>query len=217
MATNLDQIPPLAALVEVAHDFHRRGWMVGTAGNLSARTQSHQFWITASGKPKGRLHESDFLLIDIDTGAVVEKAAPEAQPSAETAIHRVIYQLFPAAGACLHVHTVEAVLAARSVAPTAARLPLPALEMIKGLGVWEAEPNANLELFDNLTQVPDIADLIAARFAANAPRLPALMIRDHGVTVWGTSIQQAYDRLECLEFILSAVARGVKGKDSGVS
>jgi len=61
MARSLDDLKPRAALVEIARDFHARGWMAGTAGNLSARADDGHFWITASGKPKGRLEENDFL------------------------------------------------------------------------------------------------------------------------------------------------------------
>jgi ribulose-5-phosphate 4-epimerase/fuculose-1-phosphate aldolase len=36
VARTLDDLPPRTALTEIAHDFHARGWMLGTAGNLSA-------------------------------------------------------------------------------------------------------------------------------------------------------------------------------------
>ena len=39
------------------------------------------------------------------------------------------------------------------------------------------------------------------------PPLSALMVRGHGATVWGAGLQQAYNRFECLEFILSYLAR----------
>jgi len=34
-----------------------------------------------------------------------------------------------------------------------------------------------------------------------------LMIKDHGITVWGNDLQQAYNRIEILEFIMSFMAR----------
>ena len=74
MTHSLDALSPRAALVEIAHDFHTRGWMHGTAGNLSARADEAHFWITASGKPKGRLEEGDFLLIRIADGQVADNA-----------------------------------------------------------------------------------------------------------------------------------------------
>lgn len=207
MTGSLDDLPPRLALIEIASDFHSRGWMAGTAGNLSARSAADRFWITASGRPKGRLTEADFLEVRLDCDATADQSDPGAKPSAETAIHRIIYRLFPAAQACLHVHTVDAVLAAGHVRPTADALPLPPIEMLKGLGVWDRLPEVALALFDNLPDVAEIAARIGARFVTEPPRLPALLIRDHGVTVWGESLQQAYDRLECLEFMLSFLAK----------
>ncbi|MDX1253310.1 MAG: methylthioribulose 1-phosphate dehydratase [Gammaproteobacteria bacterium] len=210
MARALDQLTPHAALVEIGRDFHARGWMAGTAGNLSIRVHDNgvdSFWITASGLPKGRMEETDLLRIGVDEGRIVEQLQPRARPSAESSIHQAIYRLFPEARACLHVHTVDACLACENICPGVEEMPLPPLEMIKGLGVWEQHPEVALPLFDNILDVTQIAAAIERRFRATPPRLPALMIRNHGVTVWGGSAQEAYDRVEIVEFIMSYMAR----------
>jgi len=208
MAKTLNDLPPRAALVEVARDFHRRGWMSGTAGNLSVRTDDGHFWITASGRPKGRLEESDFLLVRIQDGEVVERAAPGNNPSAETAIHRVIYTRFPDAGACLHGHSVAGCLASGRARRAAKALRLPALEMLKGFGIWQQNPKVDLPLFENHLDVARIAKEIEVRFRKAKPPLPALMIRAHGPTVWGKGLQEAYNYFECLEFLFGYAARG---------
>ena len=59
-----------------------------------------------------------------------------------------------------------------------------------------------LFLFDNLLDVAKIAKDIEARFRKTGPAVTALMIRSHGPTVWGASLQEAYNRFEILEFIL---------------
>jgi methylthioribulose-1-phosphate dehydratase len=207
MATSLDDLPPRTALTEIAHDFHARGWMLGTAGNLSAREDAEHFWISASGAPKGRLGEDDFLLARVADGAVVERVRPGLQPSAETAIHAALYRLFPEARACLHGHSVEAALVSMRAPRTAVAVRLPPIEMVKGLDLWEQNPKAELALFANTLDVAKIAAEIARRFARRPPRLSALLVRGHGATVWGTSLQQAYNRFECLEFILAYLAR----------
>lgn len=207
MPNSLDALEPRRALVEIARDFHARGWMAGTAGNLSVRAATDSFWITASGCPKGRLHDEDFLRVNVADGMVLQGFDTMAKPSAETAIHCAIYQLFAGTGACLHVHTVEATLVSLRVAAGAQDVPLPPVEMLKGLDVWEQDPDVALPLFDNLLDVVRIAEAIRERFTARAPRIPALLIRGHGVTVWGESLQQAYNRVEVLEFVLSMLAR----------
>lgn len=207
MAKTLNDLPPRAALVEVARDFHQRGWMSGTAGNLSLRTDDDNFWITASGRPKGRLDESDFLLVGIKHGEVVERAAPGNQPSAETAIHRTLYALYPDARACLHGHSVEGCLASARAKPGAKTLRLPAIEMLKGFDIWQQNPKVDLPLFENTLDVEKIAAEIGKRLSKKPPTLSALVIRGHGATVWGRNLQEAYNRFECLEFILSVAAR----------
>lgn len=216
MARTLDQLSRRCALVEIARQLYTRGWMAGTAGNLSARAAPTEcavgrdaFWITASGVPKGQLEERDFLLIAVETGEVLYRPSADAKPSAEISIHRVVYGLFPQATSCLHGHSVDASLAVHRLAPDATELLLPTLEMIKGLGIWEQDPQVGLALFQNYADVQKIAQAIGERFKASPPALPALMIRNHGVTVWGPSLQEAYNRLECLEFLLSFVARSI--------
>jgi len=207
VALELDQLPACTALVEIACDFHARGWMAGTAGNLSARDDENHFWITASGRPKGRLEQSDFLLLRIDNGEIAERASADNKPSAEASIHRAIYGLFPDARACLHVHSVDACIAANIAKSNSKTLRLPPLEMIKGFDIWEQNPKVDLPLFENHPEVLQIAGEIHARFSKKKPAISALMVRDHGVTVWGASLQQAYNRVETMEFIMSYMAR----------
>jgi methylthioribulose-1-phosphate dehydratase len=206
MANTLDQLAPRTALIEIARDFHARGWMAGTAGNLSAREDDGAFWITASGQPKGRLQETDFLLVNIADGAIIEHTG-NTKPSAETAIHRALYQCIPDARACLHVHSVDACLAVAHAPAGADALPLPAIEMLKGLGIWNEQPHVALPLFENHLDVAKIAEAITTRFKTTPPPVPALMVRNHGVTVWGSNLQEAYNRVEIMEFIMSYLAR----------
>jgi methylthioribulose-1-phosphate dehydratase len=202
MAQTLDDLPPRAALAEIARDFHARGWMAGTAGNLSARADDDHFWITASGMPKGRLEETDFLLVRVKDGEVVERVRPDNKPSAETSIHRTIYALFPGVRACLHGHVVEAVIAVDRAKKGVKSLRLPAIEMIKGFDIWQQNPKVDLPLFENHLDVAKIARDIETRFKKTKPAVTALMVRAHGPTVWGAGLQEAYNRFEILEYLL---------------
>lgn len=194
-------------LICAARHFYQQGWMVGTAGNLSVRLPDGSFWITASGRSKGELEPGDF--VRIHPNGKVEQPSPDVKPSAETAIHQVIYALFPDAMSCYHVHSVEANLVSRFVKGDT--LPLPPLEMLKGLGVWEENPDCVMPVFANHLQVSRIADEIKERFTTNPSQLPALLIRDHGVTVWAPSPKTARNYIELVEYIFRymVAARGV--------
>lgn len=189
---------PRTTLIAAAKHFYQLGWMVGTAGNLSARMPDQGFWVTASGRNKGQLSHGDFIRIALD-GTVLEQPSPDTRPSAETSIHQAIYSLFPNAQACYHVHSIEANLVSHfSDGDT---LLLPPLEMLKGLGVWEEHPNVAMPVFANHLEVPQIASDICDRFGAESPPVSALLIRNHGVTVWASSLEGARNYLEVAEYI----------------
>ena len=189
---------PRQILIAAASQFYRLGWMVGTAGNLSARMPDGSFWITASGRNKGQLNIGDFIRIAPD-GTVLEQPSLDTRPSAETSIHQAIYSLFPKAQACYHVHSIEANLVSNFTDGDS--LPLPPLEMLKGFGVWEENPRLAMPVFPNHLDVPRIARDICERFKAVPPSINALLIRNHGVTVWASSPEGTRNYLEIAEYI----------------
>jgi methylthioribulose-1-phosphate dehydratase len=73
--------------------------------------------------------------------------------------------------------------------------------MLKGLGVWEENPQVSMPLFPNYLEVPKIAEEICEAFAVSRPAVPALLIRDHGITVWASSPAAAYNYVELVEYI----------------
>jgi methylthioribulose-1-phosphate dehydratase len=194
---------PRGALITAATHFYNQGWMLGTAGNLSARTPEGNLWITASGRPKGNLNPEDFVCLTVD-GEILDRGnpspgEPDRKPSAETAIHQAIYRLYPEAQACYHVHSVEANLVSNFTDED--DILLPPLEMIKGLGVWDETPICRLPLFANQADVPRIGLDIEQRFTIARPQLSALLIRNHGVTVWGKTPIEAFHHIELIEYI----------------
>jgi len=208
MSENFDTLNKPEALCRCAKNFYDRGWMYGTAGNLSAKVDQDTFLITASGNPKGQLSTSDFVSINTSSGEQITQSTPN-KPSAETSIHQTIYSLYPDANACFHVHSVAACLATQAYSKENC-LRLPNLEMIKGFDIWEEEPNIELPLFNNDLDIAKISQEIQQRFSQSKPKLDALMIKNHGVTVWGNSIQQTFNRVEILEFIMSFLSRTQK-------
>lgn len=194
---------PRDVLASAARHFYHQGWMMGTAGNLSLRLPDASFWITASGRPKGRLERADFLRIG-PGGEILERGRPDDRPSAETSLHQTIYRLFPQAGACFHVHSIAGNVAGRLA--EGGTLRLPPLEMLKGLGIWEQEPDISLAVFPNHLHVPRIAEELAARFEAVPPDVPGFLIRDHGLTAWGSDADAALNHVELFEYLFGYIS-----------
>ena len=190
----MNEPSPRLLLRSLARTLYRKGWMEGTAGNLSLRNDGG-LYITASGCPKGSLSDRDILCIPLSESGSVEWG--ERRPSAETSVHRVLYSLFPETRAVLHVHTVEAALVSDLSGP---ELDLPPLEVLKGLGIADPSTRPALPVFENDLLVTDIAEKIRTRLPDPRYPLPALLIRHHGTTVWGRTLEDALRHLELVEF-----------------
>ncbi|PXX69052.1 methylthioribulose-1-phosphate dehydratase [Nocardia tenerifensis] len=195
---------PGKEIADIARGLYARGWMPGTAGNISVRTGATAV-ITGSGLSKGELTERDMVTV------LVADSTPTAtggrKPSAETTIHTAAYRA-TTARAVVHIHPPYATaLATRVGSPDAvATLRLADYELIKGLG--GADPaTIEIPVFPNWANVPRIGADIERYLTDHPDAPPVLFIAGHGITAWGDNLSQARDRAECLEALCELVAR----------
>ncbi|WP_410870263.1 S-methyl-5-thioribose-1-phosphate isomerase [Nocardia sp. A7] len=200
------------AIAATARQLYDRGWMPGTAGNISVRIEQTEpgrgddALITASGLSKGELSADDTVLVAIaDT---TPRPGQTRKPSAETSIHTAVYRTRPA-GAVVHVHSPFATaLATTSARPGDAVIPLriSGFELLKGFGL--ADPSTVvIPVFPNWQQVARIGADIETHLRENPDAPPILFITGHGITTWGDTLAQARDRAECLEALCELIAR----------
>ncbi|MFF7944222.1 S-methyl-5-thioribose-1-phosphate isomerase [Nocardia gamkensis] len=193
-----------AAIADIARELYRRGWMPGTAGNISVRTGATAL-VTGSGLSKGELTERDMVAVRVaDSSPVADHGR---KPSAETTIHTAVYRTRPAQ-AVVHIHPPFATaLATRSASPgTLATLRITDYELIKGLGGGDPAV-AEIPVFPNWPEVPRIGADIERYLLDHPGALPVLVIAGHGITAWGDDLAQARDRAECLEALCELVSR----------
>jgi methylthioribulose-1-phosphate dehydratase len=200
-----------AALATEAARFASFGWMRGTSGNLSAVLSRDplRVAVTASGKDKGELTPADIVVVD-STGrcppdATAHRPAEariEARPSAEAALHTRIVRL-TGASAVVHVHTLASVIAGR-------RWPdgpvLTGLEMLKGIGVPASGEAITIPVVPNSQDMAELANRV--EMAWN-PKVPAVVVADHGLYAWGADLRQARHHTEIVQWLLElAIALG---------
>lgn len=189
---------PRPQLIALAQRFHSRGWMPGTSGLLSCRQADGSVEVSAPGRTKDQLREDDFITLAMD-GRVMRQVRPQDRPSADSIIHLALYERFPQARLIVQLHMIEAPLVARMCLED--ELLLPNLELLKGFGVWEQAPEVTVPVFENHLDVPRIAGEIRARMAASPPRVPGLLIRDQGLTVWGPTVAAVCNHVELFEYL----------------
>lgn len=189
-------------LIRVSSHFYHKGWMVGTSGNLSVRVAPDTFLITASGRPKGMLGDEDLVSVK-GLDEVPGPSGNGRKPSAEVSIHQAIYSAMKEANAVFHIHSVESNIVSEWASDHSVLLP--PLEMIKGFGVQDPSLGYRIDVLENHLDVSKIALDLKRCFgrdrSINEFRLPAFLIRHHGLTVWGNDVMEAFHRIELLEYV----------------
>jgi len=175
-------------ITDIARSLYARGWMPGTAGNISVRTGQTAV-ITGSGLSKGELTADDMVTVDV---ADSQPVSGSRRPSAETAIHTAIYRATDA-DAVVHVHAPHAT--AQTVGASTI-LTFTGYELIKGLGTTGT---ISIPVFTNHADVAGIGEDIEQHLKQHPDAPPVLFISGHGITAWGADLAQARDRIECLE------------------
>lgn len=186
--TDAVNTPVAQQIADLARGLYARGWMPGTAGNISVRT-GETVAITGSGLSKGELSPDDMVTVTV---ADSQQVSGRRRPSAETAIHTAIYRPTDA-DAVVHVHAPYAT--ARTVGASQA-LTFSGYELIKGLGATET---IRIPVFTNHSDVRCIGADIEQHLTVHPHAPPVLFIAGHGITAWGADLAQARDRVECLE------------------
>ena len=175
-------------IADIARSLYARGWMPGTAGNISVRTGQTAV-ITGSGLSKGELTGADMVTVAV---ADSQPVSGSRRPSAETAIHTAIYRATDA-DAVVHVHAPHATGQTVGASTT---LTFTGYELIKGLGT---SGTISIPVFTNHVDVAGIGEDIEQHLKQHPEAPPVLFIAGHGITAWGADLAQARDRAECLE------------------
>jgi methylthioribulose-1-phosphate dehydratase len=191
------------ALCTTARWCYARGWVPATSGNFSVRdAASGRILISPSGLDKGAMTPADLLEID-SSGRAVDGAG---KPSAETALHTVIYRERPHTGAVLHVHTIGNTLLSGRFA-NRGFVNLEGYELLKGLsGVATHTHCERVPILENAQEYTVLADRLASVLGEN-PHAHGVLLSRHGLYTWGKSVVEARRHLEALEFLFEVEER----------
>lgn len=184
-------------LADVKEELAARDWFYGTSGNLSIKVTSNPltYFVTASGKDKRKRTLEDFLLVD-ENGQKLEDT--DLKPSAETLLHSEIYRKTNA-GCVLHVHTVDNNVISE-IYKGKGNVTFKGQEIIKAFGIWEEGATVSLPIIRNYAHIPTLAKEFSSWVYED---VGAVLIENHGITVWGKNAAEAKRHLEAWEFLFS--------------
>jgi methylthioribulose-1-phosphate dehydratase len=193
-----------STLAKTGRRFYARGWALGTSGNFSAVVSRRPFRlaITGSGVSKRKLGSSDIVQCDSRGGAVGRQTI---KPSAETFLHLEIARRSHA-GAVLHTHSVWSTMLSDRYA-AAGGLDIEGYEMLKGLaGVVTHEHREWIPILENDQDMRRLAGLVGETLTRHEGT-HAILLRRHGLYVWGGTLAEAERHVEILEFLFEVIGR----------
>ncbi len=169
---------------EVAYFMRRlysRGLTTTSGGNISLRIADDRVLITPSGSDKGRMRADEIGVVDLEGRPL----SGGFKPSIETSAHLRIYLARKDIAAIVHAHPSHASALAATTCSVNTRL------LAESRAVLGDVSRVGYHLMGS----SDLADALAcALTGANC----ALM-QNHGAIAVGTSLLEAFDRLEVLE------------------
>ncbi|WEK54735.1 MAG: class II aldolase/adducin family protein [Candidatus Cohnella colombiensis] len=154
----------------------------GNSGNISARTTDDRYLITASGTFLGELDDADLIECDLAGNAY---ATEGRKASKETPMHRAIYESRPEIGAVLHASPFYSTLVASS------KLEIPTN--------WFVETMYYLEKVERVPYYHPGSEALGEGVREKAKLANVLLLDNHGVLVYDTSIREARMALQTLE------------------
>ncbi|MBN2449010.1 MAG: class II aldolase/adducin family protein [Lentisphaeria bacterium] len=160
---------------------YRQGLTTTSGGNVSRRAGGDHIVLTASASDKGELQAADVGVLAL----AGDNVTPALRPSIEAAMHLAIYRRHAGVGAIVHAHPTVAGLFCASDTLIDTHLTAEAYAV---LGDPVVAPYACMGS-------AALADTVAAAVAGGV----CVLMRNHGVLTVGSTLLQAFDRLEVLE------------------
>ncbi len=204
MLTKLKQAVCAANLELVA-----RGLVVETWGNASAIDRAGgRVVIKPSGVPYDRLTPADMVVVDLQSGRVIEG---KYKPSSDTPTHLVLYRSFTAVGGIVHTHSLLATAWAQ------ARRPIPALGTTHADYFHGPIPRTRALKPREIERdyEANTGAVIVEAFADREPLdCPGVLVDRHGPFTWGRTVAVAVENaavLEHLALLASATLRLAPG------
>jgi len=191
--------PETSALVcELARSFYELGWASGTGGGICIR-EGDRVVMAPSGVQKERMRPEQMFTMALD-GSVLERPEdPGLRPSECSSLFLAAIK-HRDAGAVIHSHSIHALMATLLFD---SEFCVSHLEMIKGIEGMSFGDRLVVPIIDNTARECDLAESLEAAIVAY-PRANAVLVRRHGVYVWGRDWIHAKTQAECYDYLFRA-------------
>jgi len=197
-------------ICELCRQFYALGWATGTGGGICVR-DGEKLWVAPSGVQKERVQPEDLFAVDFEGQVIHRPANEKLKPSECTSLFLKAVNL-RSAGAVIHSHSINAMLATMICGD---EFSISEIEMIKGIEGMGFHDRLIVPVIENTAHECDLAEALGEAIE-NYPKARAVLVRRHGVYIWGRDWVHAKTQAECYDYLFrSAVEMHKLGLPSG--
>ncbi|PPQ80440.1 hypothetical protein CVT25_001767 [Psilocybe cyanescens] len=216
-----DPLHPANLIPELCRSFYQLGWVTGTGGGICIRV-GDKVYIAPSGVQKERIEPKHIFVLPYPQAPAsphtdrvfLRRPALNLKESACTPLFWNSFDLRNASS-CIHTHSQHAVMATLLWTGPVFKI---SHQMIKGVRIAGTGialsylDTLELPIIENTPNEEDLKDSMAEAMI-KYPNAPGVLVRRHGVYVWGNDWEKAKTQTECLDYLFEI---GVKMKLAGL-
>jgi methylthioribulose-1-phosphate dehydratase len=188
-----------ALICSLGRSFYSLGWVSGTGGGISVRLGERVF-MAPSGVQKEAMTPE--MIFELDRRGEVVDGPPRELGLAVSQCRPLFLAAYDqrGAGAVIHSHSRSALLATLISGET---FRVTQLEMMKGIAGVGYHDVLEVPIIENTAHECDLAASLSAAIDAY-PKAHAVLVRRHGVYVWGQDWVEAKRHAECYDYLFGA-------------
>lgn len=187
-----------ALICDLARSFYDLGWVSGTGGGICIR-DGDRVVMAPSGVQKERMRPEQMFAIALDGSILSSPSDPALRPSECASLFLKAINL-RGAGAVIHNHSIHAVMATMLFTT---EFSVSHLEMIKGIEGMSYADRLVVPIIENTARECDLAESLGEAML-RYPNTHAVLVRRHGVYVWGRDWISAKTQAECYDYLFRA-------------
>ncbi|KAK6230594.1 hypothetical protein QUC31_002112 [Theobroma cacao] len=201
---------------ELCRQFYNLGWVSGTGGSITMKVHDscipkpqQLILMSPSGVQKERMEPEDMYILSGD-GSIITSPSPKPYPHKPPKCSDCAPLFMKAyhirnAGAVIHSHGMESCLVTM-INPLSKEFRITHMEMIKGIQGHGYYDELVIPIIENTAYENELTDSLAKAIEAY-PKTTAVLVRNHGIYVWGDSWISAKTQAESYHYLFDAAIK----------